>query len=141
MHSTCCLFEGLRPQESRIFCPPSGELFNPCKASSARLLMYQKTQKRIVRLSGIQTQKIYERTSRSCDKKKNRDHKPVSLPLCKLNKPTSLACWYLNMYKLTILAENLSQMVIGNVSIQVSNKNLQKSLKSQIVAQKEISEK
>lgn len=45
------------------------------------------------------------------------------------------------MYKLTILAENLSQMVIGNVSIQVSNKNLQKSFKSQIVAQKEISEK
>lgn len=40
-----CLFEGVRPQESLIFCPPNWLPFKPFKASSARALWFHKQKK------------------------------------------------------------------------------------------------
>ena len=54
----------------------------------------------------------------------------MDIPVSKLDKPTALACWNLYMHQLTILAENLSQVVISNIGIQITNKNLQEKLLS-----------
>jgi len=39
--SLTCLFEGLRPHESRTFCPPKSVPFKTRRASSAQLLMHE----------------------------------------------------------------------------------------------------
>lgn len=52
----------------------------------------------------------------------------MNVPVSKLDKPTALACWYLHVDQLTILVEDLSQVVIRYIGIQITNEYLQEKL-------------
>lgn len=78
-----CLFEGLRPHDSLMLCPPNWVPFKTDSACSAQVLKYitwkiKSSRKQTVRM-------IYQTKIVHC------------LPVSKLNKPAALARWYFHM--------------------------------------------